>query len=210
MKSNSQIKFAVSLTVVLLVGALYLQGQSIIKPSVHALSWITTIVVSALFVWNKWLWACKPFYRLSKMPDVRGTWKAELNSLWKNPATGQIRGKIEVYLVFRQTLSNLDMRLFSVESSSVSLSASIVTDGEGVHTIAATYRNEPSPEHLSHSPMSHGAALLNVRGESVVAQIDGKYWTDRNSMGALVMTERSREVATSFDNARLLFQRGGR
>jgi hypothetical protein len=35
MKSNAQIKFAVFLTVVLLVGALYLQGQSIIKPSIN-------------------------------------------------------------------------------------------------------------------------------------------------------------------------------
>jgi hypothetical protein len=138
------------------------------------------------------------------MPDVRGTWKAELNSFWIDPKTGKQRGKIEVYLVFRQTFSSLDIRLFSAESSSVSLSASVVTDGEGVHTVATTYRNEPSLAHLPHSPISQGGMFLNVRGEKVVKQIDGKYWTDRQSMGEIKMTERSPKIAGGFDDARSL------
>jgi hypothetical protein len=46
--------------------------------------------------------------------------------------------------------------------------------------------------------------LLNVRGQKVVTQIDGKYWTDRQSMGEIKMTQRSRKVASGFDNARSL------
>jgi hypothetical protein len=141
------------------------------------------------------------FYPLSKIPDVRGTWKAELNSFWVDPKTGKPRGKIEAYLVFRQTFSTLDIRLFSAESSSVSLSANVVTDGEGVHTIATTYRNEPSLAHLQHSPISHGGMFLNIRGEQIVKQIDGKYWTDRLSKGEIKMVERSQDVASGFDDA---------
>jgi hypothetical protein len=82
-----------------------------------------------------------------------------------------------------------------------------VTDGEGVHTIATTYRNEPSIAHLAHSPISHGGMLLNVRGEKAVNQIDGKYWTDRQSMGEIKMVERSRKIASGFDDAsKLVFK----
>jgi len=201
MKPGAQTKITVFLTVLLLIGTLYLQGQSIIRPSLNAYSWIATIITAVLIAWNKWLWRIKLLYPLSKMPDVRGTWKAELNSFWKDPKTGQARGKIEVYLVFRQTFSSLDIRLFSAESSSVSLSANVVTDGEGVHTIATTYRNEPSIAHLAHSPISHGGMLLSIRGEEIVRQIDGKYWTDRQSTGEIKMTERSSKIASGFDEA---------
>ncbi len=201
MKSDAKTKIVVFLTVVLLIGTLYLQGQSIIKPSLSAYSWIATTITLVLIVWDKWLWRVRFLYPLSKMPDVRGTWKAELNSFWKDPKTGQARGNTVVYLVFRQSFSSLDIRLFSSESSSVSLSANIVTDGEGVHTIATTYRNEPSLAHLAHSPISHGGMLLSIRGEKVVRQIDGKYWTDRQSMGEINMTEHSSKIASGFDEA---------
>jgi hypothetical protein len=201
MKSDAQTKIVVFLTVVLLIGTLYLQGHSVIKPSLNAYSWIATTITAVLVAWNKWLWRIKLLYPLSKMPDVRGTWKAELSSFWKDPKTGQARGKIDVYLVFRQSFSSLDIRLFSAESCSVSLSANVVTDGEGVHTIATTYRNEPSLAHLAHSPISHGGMLLSIRGEKDVKQIDGKYWTDRQSMGEIRMTERSPKIASGFDEA---------
>jgi hypothetical protein len=204
LKANAQIKIAVFLSVSLLVLILYLQGQSIIKPSLNAVSWIATIVVIALAIWDKWVWRWKFLYPFSKMPDVRGTWKAELNSYWEDPTTNQTRGKIEVYLVFRQTFSRVSIRLFSSESSSVSLSANVCTDDEGVHTIATTYLNTPSLEHLSHSPISHGGMLLNVRGGKIVKQIDGKYWTDRLSRGELKMSEHSPNLADGFDDARKL------
>ena len=204
MKSNGQTKFAVYVTAFLLVVVLYLQGQSIIKPSLNAISWIATIVALSLLAWDKWIWRIKPLYRLSKTPDVRGTWKAVLTSFWKDPKTGKERGDIEVYLVFRQTFSTLNIRLFSVESSSISLSANIVTDAEGVHTIATTYLNQPSLAHLPHSPMSHGGMYLNVRGEKSVIQIDGKYWTDRLSNGVIKMSEHAPQFASGFDEARTL------
>src|SRR6266513_608113 len=150
LKSNAQIKIAVFLSVFLLVVVLYLQGQSIIKPSFNAVSWSATIVVFALLIWDKWVWRWKFLYPLSKMPDVRGTLKAELNSFWVDPKTNQMHGKIQVFIVVRQTFSKLDIRLFSAESTSVSLSANVTTDDEGVHTIATTYLNMPSLEHLPH------------------------------------------------------------
>ncbi len=201
LKSNAQIKIAVFLSVFLLVVVLYLQGQSIIKPSFNAVSWIATIVVFALLIWDKWVWRWKFLYPLSKMPDVRGTWKAELNSFWVDPKTNQMHGKIQVFIVVRQTFSKLDIRLFSAESTSVSLSANVTTDDEGVHTIATTYLNMPSLEHLPHSPISHGGMLLSVRGGKVVKQIDGKYWTDRLSRGEVKMSEHSQELADGFDDA---------
>jgi hypothetical protein len=204
MKSDAQIKIVVFLSVFSLVLILYLQGQSIIKPSVHAFSWIVTVVSLSLLAWEKWIWHWKFLYVLSKRPDLRGTWKGEVKSLWIDPNTNQPRGTTEVYVVFRQNYSSLDLRLFSAESSSVSLSANIVTDTESIHSVAVTYLNTPSISHLSHSPIHHGGMLLNVRGGKIVKQMDGKYWTDRLSTGELFIKEHSPRVADGFDDAKKL------
>jgi hypothetical protein len=200
--SNAHVKIVVFLTVFLLVLILYLQGQSIIKPSVHAFSWIVTVVSLAIFTWEKWIWHWKIFYFLSNRPDLRGTWKGEVKSLWIDPNTNQPPGTVEVYVVIRQNYSSLDVRLFSTESSSASLSADIVTDGESVHSVAVTYLNTPTISHLPHSPIHHGGMLLNIRGGRLVRQLDGKYWTDRKSIGEISLKEYSPQTADGFDHAR--------
>src|SRR5579871_5069864 len=99
-KQNAQIKIIVFLTVFCLIVVLYLQGQSIIKPSVSAFSWIVTVVSGCLFLWDRWIWHWQALYRLSMRPDLRGTWKAEIKSLWNEPAVGSAANPIQVYLVF--------------------------------------------------------------------------------------------------------------
>jgi len=49
--------------------------------------------------------------------------------------------------------------------------------------------------------MHHGGMLLIVRGGERISQLDGKYWTDRNSSGSISAVARSRVIAHGFKEA---------
>jgi hypothetical protein len=46
--------------------------------------------------------------------------------------------------------------------------------------------------------------LLNIRGGKTVRQLDGKYWTDRGSIGEIRLKEHSLKIADGFDDAKRL------
>jgi hypothetical protein len=209
MPTNVQLKTLVGLVVVVLAVVFLVNGISV-DPKIlnSAFSWAVTIVAFALLLWERWLWGWRIFHPwLTNKPDLRGTWKGVLNSSWVNPDSKQRRGPIEVYLVVRQTYSTLDVRLLSTESNSTSLSASLHVDNVGIWDAAVTYRNIPTVLRREHSPISHGGMLLYVRG-APIHQLDGEYWTDRETKGELVFKSRCNNFAAhDFNHAeRLKYQ----
>lgn len=163
----------------------------------------TAATVGGLFLvlWDRYLWHLWPFYPyFDNKPDLRGTWKGLLHSNYRNPQTGEQRVNIESYLVIRQTYSKIDVRYFSEESGSVSLSANLVADGEGLFTLACTYRNTPRALVRDRSPIGHGGFLLSVHGRPI-HRLDGEYWTDRQTKGEMVFEARSEKVAGEFQQA---------
>jgi hypothetical protein len=138
---------------------------------------------------------------LSNRPDLRGTWKGELSSNWVDPTTNQKRPPIEVYLAIRQTNSTIDVRLFSSESCSVSLSGNVLADNAGVNTLAITYENTPQILIRERSRISHGGMILSIRGDGNPHQLDGEYWTDRSTIGQLKFTARAKRISHDFDQA---------
>src|SRR5690348_11887023 len=123
---TAQIRVLVGLVIVAWAGTLLIQGQYVPLTYLRAFSYAVTVVSFAVLLWERWLWSWWIFRPwLTTRPDLRGTWKGHLVSSWKEPETQQERGEIETYLVIRQTYSTLDVRLLTVESGSVSLSATI-------------------------------------------------------------------------------------
>jgi hypothetical protein len=199
--TSNQIKVLVGLVVVIWAVTLLVQGHPVPLDYVKAFSYAVTGVSFALVLWNRWLWSWKIFRPwLTTRPDLRGTWMGHFVSNWVDPHTQQDRGEIESYLVIRQTYSTIDARLLTAESSSVSLSANIIADSEGVHTLAVVYRNTPRTLLRGHSQMGHGGMLLSVRG-TPPHQLDGEYWTDRGTKGELTLPLRSNTVSDDFGNA---------
>src|SRR5688572_11953562 len=77
---------------------------------------LATLLLSA---WEQWLWRLPLVQRIGSVPrDIRGTWKGNLESFWTDPATGERPGASSVYLVVRQTFSQVVVRLLTEESSS--------------------------------------------------------------------------------------------
>lgn len=199
--TSTQIKVLIGLVVVIWAVVLFAQGHPVPLDYLKAFSYVVTGVSFALLLWERWLWSWRIFRPwLTTQPDLRGTWKGHLMSNWVDPVTKQGRGQIEAYLVVRQTYSKTDVRLLTAESDSVSLSANIFADGEGIHTVAVVYRNTPRAMLRERSPIGHGGMLLNIRG-TPIHRLDGEYWTDRETKGELTLTLRSNEPCHDFEQA---------
>jgi hypothetical protein len=160
----------------------------------------TLLVLFAIH--ERWLWRWQPFHRLGISPDpvVCGTWRGKLQTHWKDPDTGVVPGPKAVYLAIHQTLTTIHVRLLTDESASDQVSGAISSDGFSP-TIAYTYRNEPDL-HLRgvRSEIHYGAAVLHVSGKPAT-ELEGRYWTDRNSRGTFSFTEHNVRIAQTYAEA---------
>jgi hypothetical protein len=163
--------------------------------------------VASLFVlaFDHALWRVpKLGRRLSKRPDIRGTWRGCLASKWVDPEMNeQIDPDPEVYLVVRQTFWSITANLMAKESKSCSTTATIEDDGCGQYQLVAQYRNTPRASVRDRSEVHHGSFKLDISGEPV-DRLEGYYWTDRGTMGELNFNRRSLRAVESYAHAQAL------
>jgi hypothetical protein len=97
--------------VILLAG-----GQQLSSAQLRPLSTATSVVVLLSIAFELWLWKLRFLHGwLVKRPVIDGTWRAEIQSNWKNEA-GESIPPIEGYVVIRQSLINMSLRLMTKES----------------------------------------------------------------------------------------------
>lgn len=166
-----------------------------------------TIVVVAIAAWEHWLWRRPLVQRLTGIArDIRGTWKGELETFWKNE-TGASPPKKLVYLVVRQTASAVTVSLLTNESRSASSLATVSSDGTAV-SLDYLYLNWPDLRVQEKSRIHHGSASLIVSG-APADRLRGQYWTNRDTRGELDFTSRALQLAEDYDHAaRLFLERG--
>lgn len=158
-------------------------------------------VLLLLVVFDLWAWRLRLLRGwFVPRPDVRGTWRVELRSDWKDPGSGQTVAPIAGYMVARQTFSKLSLRLLTAESSSELVAVEINKALDGTYRIAAVYLNVPALSVRARSPIHYGALVLDVQGDPVTS-LAGHYWTDRSTSGELQTLGRHSKVASSFDHA---------
>ena len=173
-----------------------------------------TIVVSALgvlwLIFDHRLWR-NPYLHgwFFKRPDLRGTWRVELQSSFKSK-NGERVPMIVCYMGVEQTLSELKMHLMTPESASCSIANHIrpSPSGKGYQAIFV-YTNEPNI-HLRDertSPIHKGALIINTHGSSVRPDtLTAEYWTDRETVGTMDFNSRVEEVFTRFEDAKQHFE----
>jgi hypothetical protein len=158
-----------------------------IKPAWKALSAVTTAATVIALVIDRWLWKFSVFQTIVNRPFIGGTWRVTLKSTWIDPATGLGIAPIEAYMVVRQTLSSLSMRLLTAESNSELVGTEIISAADGIHCVSGVYRNEPRLEVRGRSAIHFGAVWLQIVTEPH-KEIFGHYWTDRNTSGEMILT----------------------
>ena len=139
-----------------------------------------------------------------KRPDLRGTWRVELQSNWIDPKTGKKKPMIKCYMGVKQTLSTLQMHLMTPESESFFIAEHIQPSpsGDG-YQVGGVYTNWPNIHLRGDSSEIHqGALILYTHGPNNRPEtLTGEYWTDRETTGQLDFTGRVSNVLTRYEDA---------
>lgn len=161
------------------------------------------VVLGSLFESRLWRWPRLHGWFVRR-PDLRGTWRVELQSDWTDPETQRPGPTIICYMGVVQTLSTLQMHLMTSESESWLIAERVNPSPSAVgYEIAGVYRNKPEI-HLrgERSEIHLGGLLLETHGPANRPDaLTGEYWTDRKTKGRLTLTERLPEVYTRFEDA---------
>jgi SMODS-associating 2TM, beta-strand rich effector domain len=203
MKFQAYTKTIIYAAVIVWTIVLVVNRENVSPSFFKPLSTVTTVVVWLAILLDGWLWK-SPFLHgwLVKRPVIDGTWKAEIQSNWIDPLTGEKREKVEAFMVVRQTLSTLSMRLLTAESSSVLVGTEIVCSPDGTFCVSGVYRNEPWFKYREGSQIHYGGLWLQIADQRPGERLIGHYWTDRNTAGTLQMSDRIPQKLQTYEAAR--------
>lgn len=200
-----QITAFLGLSVAYWVALLAIRGMPLSWEMLIPFSGVVGAVSITLLIFDIWAWKL-PLFRgwLVKRPILHGTWKTELQSDWKDPATGEGIGPIYCFTVVRQSASKLSIRLITRESKSETVSAAIEECSDGTFDINYSYRNRPKSEYRHRSEVHYGAMLLHADVLTPI-RLEGEYWTDRKTTGSVILTEPLSSTCGSFEEAEGLY-----
>jgi hypothetical protein len=202
MKSERYIKAIIYCAALAWTVILHLDHEAIKSAWFGPLSTAITVVLYAVMAFDLWLWKIPLLHGwFVKQPVIDGTWKVEIRSNWKNPATGTGIPPVEGYMIVRQTFSSLSLRLLTAESSSELLGTEIVCSSDGLYCVTGVYRNEPRFQVRHRSPIHFGAVWLKIIDEHP-KKVLGHYWTDRETAGEMELTNQQSKKFQTFQSAR--------
>lgn len=203
----TRIQFGAIIIVIVLVWtiAVIFRGGAFTIDHLMAFTSVSFLAPFLLYLYDKFFWKLPGLLDLlTHLPVIDGTWKVKIKSSYKNEEHPN-GVEIDAILVVRQSFSRIRLRIFTSESSSVSLSAEISEADEGIYKIAYSYQNDPKT-HLrgDRSEIHYGAATITFNGRRPKNGA-GEYWTDRLSKGSLDLIARSRSHAGGYAEGLGLF-----
>lgn len=205
MKRTILIRVTVGTVIILLVVQNWTQSGQLNFGVSKIFSTAVLVVTLLLGLWEAWLWRLPLAQRIpGTSPCIRGTWRGILTTFWVDPTTGKSPEPKTVYLVIRQSASELSVKLLTNESRSSSSFAGIRLD-DGSYELLYLYLNRPDSRYESRSRMHHGSTSLDLSGNPV-RRLKGRYWTDRDTRGELDFTEQNKKIVDDFDEAADLFK----
>jgi hypothetical protein len=113
MTAERYIKAIIYVAVLAWTVVLYVNHEAIHSSWLQPLSTVITIVLYAVMAFDLWFWKIPLLHRFVKRPVIEGSWKVEIRSNWKDPATSTPIPPVEGYMVIRQTFSTLSLRLLN-------------------------------------------------------------------------------------------------
>jgi hypothetical protein len=185
---------------------LLISGVSVTTDYLRPIPSVIGILAIVLLIFDKWIWKFPFLYPwFISTPDVSGTWKGQIISSWEDDKTEIPVEPIDAFLVIYQTFSSINIRMVTKESKSDLLSGNIIHNQAGPDKIAGIYNNIPNILIRERSPIHYGGLLLEIyNGEQT--NLEGEYWTDRNTKGTLRFNKRVKKTCDNFSNALYLFE----
>lgn len=190
----------------LIFGALLIVDGTPVEPSwLRFLSPVVAVLMFLLSMFDLLLWKFFP-QSLIKRPKIYGTWRGTIHSNWINPETGEQFDPIECYTAIHQTFSTVSYRQMTAESTSDLIAKEIILSSANVYQLVGVYFNESRIliRDEGRNPIHYGGIRVNVVG-SPVTKLIGEYWTSRNTVGELNLTERTKKIFHDFQSAKEAF-----
>lgn len=155
---------------------------------------VATVDVVAYFVFTTWLWRCRYLQGwLIPFPDLNGTWEGQLQTNWKD-GNGRTPGPIPAILTIKQTFGRLSCVVRTAEMESHSYLEGFCIDPDAqVRRLCYSYTSRPKSALRDRSTPHDGTTLLSIIGRPV-HRLEGEYWTQRQTTGALALTFRCKEL----------------
>jgi len=164
---------------------------------------VVTLIATG-FVKFAWKW---PIFRgwLVQRPDLSGTWRCALSSSYKDPETNKPVDKV-AYVVIRQTLTHLSMRLYTDTARSSSIAENLYLDSkDGLFALVLAYQSVPKVEQRKAASQIHYGCALYDHLDYESSVLEGQYWTDRGTSGSVRLSDRKWDAANSYETASALF-----
>jgi hypothetical protein len=154
-----------------------------------ALSHISTTISINIIVWLifiKWGWKLKLFYPwLVPFPNLEGEWTGVIKSNWKDKSLDPIPTTVSI----KQSFFNIQVKIKTGESKSYSIGASFDIDQDrGQQQLFYSYLNTPRPGVRERSEIHYGSTVLYFEGFAV-SEMEGEYWTSRETTGEIKLTK---------------------
>jgi hypothetical protein len=135
-------------------------------------------VAGTLFsLFDKYFWSWPIFSRLGiiDFPDLHGRWVGELKSSYeaKNAEKRTLKAALEI----QQTASDICINLFTEESHSTSLDASLKKNPSGIFELRYGYENHPEPFTVDTMKIHFGSVMLCYFPD--INELRGEYFTSR-------------------------------
>lgn len=188
---------------------LWLRGTPVSWDHFWPFGFVLSLLVLTVGAFERWWWSwrCLQGWFVLR-PDLRGTWRVKIESEWRNRQRRAMSQPVHGYMVIRQSLTTLNMRLITPESSSRIEAHRVVREEDGVYKVAAVFVNEPKLElRGKRSEIHYGAMILQILGGPPTS-LEGHYWTDRDSRGAMTVVERIPKLCSGYAEAETAFGRG--
>jgi hypothetical protein len=151
---------------------------------------------------NKFLWRLWPAKEFSGVPDLKGTWRVELKSTYKDPVTQEPKPPIQGFATIRQSYSLLSIRLMTEEAESFLVAQNIKRYDDGSYDVFGVYQSDPNI-HLRGdvSEIHYGSFKYRVVGNPPTEMV-GHYWTDRSTKGSIKLFGHEEALYDSYSSAR--------
>ncbi|WBO84737.1 Cap15 family cyclic dinucleotide receptor domain-containing protein [Hymenobacter yonginensis] len=152
---------------------------------------ISSVVSINVLFWGlfiKYMWKWKIFKGwLIQVPDLSGTWEGQLISSWQDD-NGETPDPIDAKATITQSLFHINVKIETKEMKSNSAASSLDIDLErGYKNLWYSYRSEPKASVKAKSPIHYGSVILRINEDESI--LEGQYWTDRKTIGDLILTK---------------------
>lgn len=185
---------------VLIIAGFFTDGPEVAGITVGRLGIVSTVLISAIVVFNRWLWRIPLVVRVLRTgPVLRGTWKGESVSTYDNE-------RRVVFLAVRQSFTEIEARLMTEESTSETTSSQLLRRPEDLTILEYSYSNVPRATVRDRSEVHFGSARLESTGQQPT-RLEGDYWTDRRTTGEMRFTTRTDRILQTYADAEDFFER---